>query len=160
MNAVLATVIRKPFHFSFLHQLPSSLLPVNGDGQQQPTVLASLDLFLANLRSHLLLPDANTYQLSMGVAASVGEWQRVLHWWRDMEQRGLQPTLTIAHHVMAAMKETHQPALIKPSTSATSLLPHRSHYHHHTAGRPHTAGQPPSHTAHLPLPALRCHPAA
>ena len=113
-NAVLSALIHKPRLLSFLHQQPPKLLQSPQSTNHQPSLLASLDAFLADLQSRSLQPDATTYQLCMDVAASAGQWQRVLHWWHDMDAKAMPPTLTVAHHVMTALTETGQPALIKP----------------------------------------------
>ena len=160
-NAVLATA--HPQASPLLLPPPAAYTAVVADihqSQQQPALLTSLDLFLADLQTRSLQPDATTYQLCMDVAASAGEWQRVLHWWHEMKASGVRPTLTVAHHVMMALTETCQPALIKPlylvyftsahSTTTTTITARQS---------PAIDRSDPTST-HLPLPAVRSHPAA
>ena len=134
-NAVLSTLIHQPRLLSHIHQPP----PLLATGrQQQPSLLSSLDVFLSALHTRSLRPDGTTYQLCMDVAASAGDWQRVLHWWHEMDTAGMRPTTTVAHHIMTAMTETGQSSLIKPF-----YLAHFTSAQPTTAITPADTSQPP-----------------
>ena len=110
-NAVLAQLIRQPRLLSFLHQLSAS---PNG----QPVLVSAVGQYLVDMSAHSLQPDATTYELCMGVAASAKQWPRVLRCWQEMDAVGSKPTLPVAHRVLQALTETAQPALILSFYSA------------------------------------------